>query len=507
MKKQYAIENASLVRILTDAENRIPEGAGVLIDDCHVLTCAHVVGAVVDRLGDDVYIDFPLLKNGGPLRASVKRYNRPEEKPEYGQAEDICVLEILDRMPPDAEPAFFVSGDQDLRKQKVNLCGFPTGQESGDWVGGKLLGETAEGWFQLNHELESRTVDRGFSGTPVWMEADGKVGGIIVARTVRDDKPAGYMIPNAILSKVWPQIDPEEVSTEHREGLSPLLAKKCNRDVEVHRFQTFLKENQGQCRRIPQVFVLPGAVGAQHTSLIQRLYYSSRFRKWVCKEIDDPSAVPHFVEVDWPFDGGPEVRRDILYDTLFRGLWNDYEGDFSSDEFADFCREKRMHTYGAVIIVHKIKTGTWDRHAPDVLADYLGQFWANVPCETDMPLFLIFLTLEYPCPGTSGYWWWRLFRKGGMIRSIRNTIASLAESCICLGFDDLKPVKPEHVESWLIRQRIKALAEKEVEEGMEQVFKGRKRAPMKDVEECLENVIENINRKLSGLHTEGEMAE
>ena len=63
------------------------------------------------------------------------------------------------------------------------------------------------------------------------------------------------------------------------------------------------------------------------------------------------------------------------------------------------------------------------------------------------------------------------------------------------------------MESWLTRQKIRALAEKEVEKGIQQVFQGKKRASMKEVEAFLEAVIEKINRKLCGLHTEGEMAE
>uniref|UniRef100_UPI004057B318 hypothetical protein n=1 Tax=Candidatus Electrothrix sp. TaxID=2170559 RepID=UPI004057B318 len=70
---------SSLVRILIDdQEPRRPEGAGFLVTPKHILTCAHVVNAVlgrdeytIDPPDAEIFLDFSLLKNRFLLRAKI----------------------------------------------------------------------------------------------------------------------------------------------------------------------------------------------------------------------------------------------------------------------------------------------------------------------------------------------------------------------------------------------------------------------------------------------------
>ena len=96
-------QSPCLVRILRDNDPRSVKGAGILVDDRHVLTCAYVVLDEGANLEETVYFDFPLLADHNPLRAEVKWLIRPAESPLYGEPEDLCILKLLpdQTMPPE----------------------------------------------------------------------------------------------------------------------------------------------------------------------------------------------------------------------------------------------------------------------------------------------------------------------------------------------------------------------------------------------------------------------
>lgn len=149
---------SSLVRIYTASGEAV--GAGFLIGDGLILTCAHVVAAaleipedVQEASGDEVLLDFPLVELKRRLTAR-----------------DVAGLELMDALPDDAQPVLLVTAD-DLLGHHSRAFGFPAGYDSGVWTSGRLLGREATGWVQVEDiKVTGHRVRPGFSGTPVWNE-------------------------------------------------------------------------------------------------------------------------------------------------------------------------------------------------------------------------------------------------------------------------------------------------------------------------------------------------
>ena len=138
---------ASLVRIRT-ADSRVV-GAGFLVGEHHILTCAHVVSQALG-LSDSpleppqalVSLDFPLIPPRTLLTASVVQWCPPLSD---GQG-DIAALELQDDPPAAAEVVRFAPAEN-VWKHDFSVLGFPAGYDDGVWATGRLLGRQAANWI------------------------------------------------------------------------------------------------------------------------------------------------------------------------------------------------------------------------------------------------------------------------------------------------------------------------------------------------------------------------
>jgi tetratricopeptide (TPR) repeat protein len=192
----------SVVRI------RAPEGrtvgAGFLVADRQVLTCAHVIAAALslpedtpETLRAEVHLDFPLVAPARILTARVIHW-QPES--------DVAGLQLDGDPPTDARPVRLVTA-KDLWAHAFRAFGFPAGYDDGVWASGLLRGRQAAGWVQIEDVKEpGYRVQPGFSGTAVWDEQlNGVVGMAVAADTAREIK-AAFMIPANLLIQAWPQL-------------------------------------------------------------------------------------------------------------------------------------------------------------------------------------------------------------------------------------------------------------------------------------------------------------
>ncbi|MET9267547.1 serine protease [Amycolatopsis sp. NPDC004079] len=167
-------------------------GAGTMLDEDHVLTCAHVV----ERAGGpdaDVLIDFVGLP-GTPVRIGRVAPGAwvPPGRDERG---DIAVLRLAERVPGAWGAPLYRMPLSD--GQAVRAYGFPAGADEGLWTFGELAGEGGPGceWVQLARKNDDQPITGGFSGTAVLDEETGRVVGMVVSRYKAEGERVAWMIP------------------------------------------------------------------------------------------------------------------------------------------------------------------------------------------------------------------------------------------------------------------------------------------------------------------------
>jgi type II secretory pathway predicted ATPase ExeA len=250
--------DTSLVRIRT--KDGGVAGAGFLVGERHVLTCAHVVAQAldlpkdaIDQPSSTVSLDFPLLASHTLLTAEVVCWDLVQG--------DIAGLKLLDEPPVGAEAVHFEPADQ-VWGHSYCTFGFPTGQDDGVWSEGRLLGRQGAKWLQLvDDNIPGFAGIRGFSGAPVWDRQLQGVVGMIVTFAQPTPIKAAFAIPSDVLKASCPQIpvgplvphNPYKgllAFTEHDTG--DFFGRDSLIDELAAKVETALtrKQKEGQCARL-----------------------------------------------------------------------------------------------------------------------------------------------------------------------------------------------------------------------------------------------------------------
>lgn len=201
--------NASLVRIRT--MDRRVVGAGFLVGERQVLTCAHAISQAlglaavpVDLPQGEVLLDFPLIPPRMLLTAKVVLWCPPLSD---GRG-DIAGLELQHEPPAGTEVVRFALAE-DVWEHPFRVFGFPTGYDDGVWATGRLLGRQATDWVMIEDVKEQGFgVTPGFSGTPVWDTQLQGVVGMVVAASRPTNLKAAFVLPLDVLMEAWPVIEP-----------------------------------------------------------------------------------------------------------------------------------------------------------------------------------------------------------------------------------------------------------------------------------------------------------
>jgi len=190
-----------------------PAGAGFLLDEKHILTCAHVIA---DALGlerttptfpeSDFRLDFPLVAPGQVVVAKVVAWQPMLAETQLAApslGEDIAVLELISALPEAAKPCLPLL-TLEYWKHNFRAYGFPEGDNNGVHVSGILMEKLANGWVQIDDDKgHGYFVKPGFSGGPIWDETVGGIVGIVVAADRKIENRSARMIPTPILAKAW----------------------------------------------------------------------------------------------------------------------------------------------------------------------------------------------------------------------------------------------------------------------------------------------------------------
>jgi WD40 repeat protein len=209
-----------VVRILAVGSHR-PVGVGFLVDECHLVTCAHVINAALDRPvhGQDepdpdvrVPIDFPILgdADGAPVRLCRIACWLPPP-PAGTTGDDIAGLMIVGEGAPGAAgPARLPEDPSVPVGSEVHVFGHPAAfRHGGSWATARIRGRVGGGMLQVDSDLASAVrLQPGYSGSPLVVagaDGDAVVGMLSVAST-RDDRRDAYGVPVERLIRAWPDV-------------------------------------------------------------------------------------------------------------------------------------------------------------------------------------------------------------------------------------------------------------------------------------------------------------
>ena len=186
-------------------------GLGALVTGRHIVTCAHVVNAA---LGLDaraqgqptgtVAVDFPLADASPALRATVERWLPPPREGVTG--DDVAGLMLVSEgKSEETTAAARLAVDGPRPGRAVRVFGYPVGRPDGGWVAAAIRGPVGGGRLQLDSGSALR-VQRGFSGSPVFDDAIGRVVGLIALAPMGTADRDSYAIGADRLRLAWPEV-------------------------------------------------------------------------------------------------------------------------------------------------------------------------------------------------------------------------------------------------------------------------------------------------------------
>jgi tetratricopeptide (TPR) repeat protein len=296
---------AHVVRIV-DA-NDVIVGAGFLVTEKHVLTCAHVITQALnipqdtqDGPTDQVRLNFPFSKVTETRTARVVFWKpvRSALSDASDRIEDIAALELEGNLPEGIHPGLIVKGDA-VRGHKFRAYGFPSSYDDGVWAYGFLRDAQSKGWVQIEGEREiGYFVAPGFSGSAVWDEADGLVAGMVVVADRRSEVRAGFMIPVSMLIEAWPKLQTEITHWKAPTGRPAQEKKESRRRVVGRRIEAKInfKTRNPQQKLVGEYLANPstrvvsviGRAGIGKTALASKVLNDLEQGRWPHTENEKP---------------------------------------------------------------------------------------------------------------------------------------------------------------------------------------------------------------------------
>ena len=215
-----AIQSA-LVRIWSTDDQ--VTGAGFLVSERYVLTCAHVIRDAAGKSdtnkkpSETIFLDFPYAKSQ-KLRARVVHWVPQQNDNRSG---DIAGLELLDPLPPSTKPVRIVDTEGKNLQNQVQVRGFPEvfyenettlesffiAYDEGVGIEGVLRGITSYGRLQLEITAQTGyTIEPGFSGAPIWDLTEEAVVGMVNVKDPNSKTRTGFGASIGEILTSWPNL-------------------------------------------------------------------------------------------------------------------------------------------------------------------------------------------------------------------------------------------------------------------------------------------------------------
>jgi WD40 repeat protein len=200
----------------------VPAGVGFVVDDTHIITCAHVVNTAMgrDQRAQEkpdprvrIEVEFPMLgdASGGPSRScAVQAWAPPPASGASGG--DIAGLVLVgEGLPALAGPARITNSTavRDVMTGVFGYPGDPPRQTNGAWAELRLRGAVGGGVIQLDGDSGSAIrAQPGYSGSPIVVatEDGDAVLGMLAAVSSNGEARDAYAIPVSELARAWPDV-------------------------------------------------------------------------------------------------------------------------------------------------------------------------------------------------------------------------------------------------------------------------------------------------------------
>ncbi|MGD0068495.1 MAG: serine protease, partial [Streptosporangiaceae bacterium] len=191
-------------------------GLGALVGERQVVTCAHVINAVLGREQRahsqpepeaEVLVDFPLLDDNRPVRATVVVWLPPADP--RGMGDDVAGLVIGGDLPSEAIAAR-LAVEPARAGHQVRVFGYPGApvRPDGGWVSATVRGALGNGRLQIDSSQDSALkVQPGFSGSALYDDGSGRIMGLLAAAPIGvSPERDSYAISADRLRLSWPEI-------------------------------------------------------------------------------------------------------------------------------------------------------------------------------------------------------------------------------------------------------------------------------------------------------------
>ena len=294
------------VRVLRSG-SAAPAGVGFVVDDHHIVTCAHVVNTALGRDQRDqvkpdpgvrVGVDFPMLEDaaGAPVRSCrVEAWLPPPEAGVSGG--DLAGLVLVGEGLPKGGCQAQLAEHASRRDPAVDIFGYPDHpprQEHGAWAAVHLRGPVGGGLIQLDSDSESAIrAQPGYSGSPMVAKGDrgDEVLGMLAVASRSEGGRDAYAIPVTKLANSWPDVLGAVTVPEcPYRGLEAFTAEDAQAGLFVGR-----EEEIAQLRemvRDQSLVVVTGPSGVGKSSLVNAgLVRVLRDERWVTR-IFQPGSMP-----------------------------------------------------------------------------------------------------------------------------------------------------------------------------------------------------------------------
>jgi len=232
--------------------NNVVIGAGFLISNQYLLTCAHVVTAAlglppetVPKPSQLIQFDFPFINKEEKLNAEVDFWLPYQSyDSSHQQIGDIAGLKLHNKVIPDKVQPICLKTSHNLSNHAFSIFGFPNQRTDGVWAYGTLKDTLPNGWGQMEGQKGGYRVEGGFSGSPIWDNEEKAVVGMAVAEDKNEQRRIAFFLPSQALFLAWPELSSLQLTVVNADVRDFNILTDSQRNKIIQEIQRYYDDEQ-----------------------------------------------------------------------------------------------------------------------------------------------------------------------------------------------------------------------------------------------------------------------